>query len=33
VTGRGIRGGKAVIATLLHQLINIPGRLVIARAS
>jgi hypothetical protein len=28
VTGRGIRGGKAMIATLRHQLINIPGRLV-----
>ena len=28
VTGHGIRGGKAMIATLRHRLITIPGRLV-----
>jgi hypothetical protein len=28
LTGHGIRGGKAMIATLRHRLINIPGRLV-----
>lgn len=28
VTGHGIRGGKAMIATLRHRLIAIPGRLV-----
>jgi hypothetical protein len=26
--GHGIRGGKAMIATLRHRLINIPGRLI-----
>jgi Transposase DDE domain group 1 len=28
VTGHGIRGGKAMIATLRHRLIRVPGRLV-----
>jgi hypothetical protein len=28
LTGHGIRGGKAMIATLRHRLIHVPGRLV-----
>jgi hypothetical protein len=28
VLGHGVRGGKAMIATLRHRLVRVPGRLV-----